>query len=145
MLDSSSSVLTMMACVEKLDEKEDIMLVTSHLSPSLPRVTSCGHCMCGSNLRLWRTDQAPVTPTWSEPSRCRHGLTILASHWSARCRQPPLLASVEASQALREMRLKTLFQDDDCVKRNNLKTLLCLLGLFTHMLPRGECQRWTNT
>ena len=105
-------ILTMIACVEKLDEKEDIITacVTIAVYSSLVTIITpgslmvTGHCMCGSNLRLRRTDQAPMTPAWSEPSRGRHGLTIPASHWSSSCRQSTSLANstqpiVEAHQA----------------------------------------------
>ncbi len=61
-------ILTMIACVEKLDEKEDIITacVTTAVYNSLVTIITpgslmvTGHCMCGSNLRLRRTDQAPM-------------------------------------------------------------------------------------
>ena len=149
-------LLTIIACVEKLDEKDDIIMAcvdvpVHYVVTIMCHLCHCTHCMCDCTLRLRPTDHAPMTPAWSEPSHCRRGLTILLSHWSLRCRQPPSLANSRQPSVGAKARLCARWDLGHFSKMRIVKKeiipgplSLCLFRLFTHMLL-WVCQRWTNT
>ena len=147
-------LLTIIACVEKLDEKDDIIMAcvdvpVHYVVTIMCHLCHCTHCMCDCTLRLRPTDHAPLM--WLRPGQSQataaaawQSLPLIGHSDAASRPHWPIADSPVLEQALREMRLRTLFQDEDCKKGNNPRASVCLFRLFTHMLL-WVCQRWTNT
>ena len=133
---------TIIACVEKLDEKDDIIMTcvdvpVHYVVTIMCHLCHCTHCMCDCTLRLRPTDHAPMTPAWSEPSHRRRGLTVLLSHWSLRRRQPPSLAnsrqpSVGAKVRLCARRDLGNFSKMRIVKKEMISGPLCVSVPFVY-------------
>ena len=111
------------------------MFLFTMLSPLLVTDVT-GHCMCDCTLRLRRTDHAPMmwlrpgqsqataAAAWQSSPLIGHSDAANRPHW-------PMADSPVLEQALREMRLRTLFKDEDC-KKEIISGPLCVSAPFVY-------------